>query len=640
MQFEPTGTGLRDLVETFDWGSTPLGSKEHWPKSLGTLAELVLRSSFPMFLLWGPRRTFLYNDAYVPILGTHHPEALGSDFFEIWPEVRAAIEPVIDQAYRGIGSHFENLPVELRRFGYPEQTWFTFSYSPTTDDEGAIAGALCICVETTQSVLKNERQTFITALRERLRSVSDPDAAIEIAQESLGRHLGANRVGYGSVDPSGRYFTTDRNWTDGSVPNHNGTHDLAAFGEPVHAAIKHGESLAIHDVGGDERTLPRQVVAAFSALEVQAGITVSLVKEGRLVAVLYVHQSHPRYWSESDLATVEEVAEVTWSALERQTAERKQRLSEERYRRIFEQASDLIITADLNQVITDCNPAAAEAVGLPREQALGRSISEFVSHEDFDQTSDMLRRKLKEGGTTRYDVRVRNKEGAWLYWEINSGLATGVEGRPVGLHVIGRDVTERKLAEEHQRLLINELNHRVKNTLAVVQSIAQQTLRAGDAPADVQTAFVSRLAALAAAHDILTRENWTSASMREIIENALTPFCGDGRCRIEGADRRLNSRTAVSLALAIHELATNASKYGALSNAAGSLSIRWTEEADRLRLIWTEQGGPQVVEPSRRGFGSRMIERAFAGEVQGAASLRFEPDGLICEVDAPSSSFA
>jgi PAS domain S-box-containing protein len=146
--------------------------------------------------------------------------------------------------------------------------------------------------------------------------------------------------------------------------------------------------------------------------------------------------------------------------------------SEDRYKRIFDQASDLILTADLNQVITDCNPSAAAAVGIAREEAIGRQISDFVSPDDFERTSRALQEKLGAGGTTRYDVRVRSSSGEWLSWEINSGLTYDRHGSPVELHVVGRDITDRKRAEERQRLLINELNHRVKNTLAVVQSIS------------------------------------------------------------------------------------------------------------------------------------------------------------------------
>ncbi|HEY0626564.1 MAG TPA: PAS domain S-box protein [Allosphingosinicella sp.] len=312
------------------------------------------------------------------------------------------------------------------------------------------------------------------------------------------------------------------------------------------------------------------------------------------------------------------------------------RQTEDRYRRIFEQTSDIIIAADLDQVITDCNPAAAEAVGLSREEAIGRGISGFVSAEDFERTTAMLRQKLEGGGTTRYDVRVRNSRGDWLFWEINSGLTYDDAGMPIGLHVVGRDITERKRAEEHQRLLVNELNHRVKNSLAVVQGLAHQTLRNGNVDPAVQRSLEGRLAALAAAHDVLTRESWCSASMRDIIEEAVALFCSDGRCSIEGPALRLNPRAAVSLALAIHELGTNAAKYGAFQSDAGQVAIEWKLMEGRLIFSWIERGGPKVAVPTRRGFGTRMIERGLAGELDGEVELSFDPEGFRCVVSAPA----
>jgi two-component sensor histidine kinase len=240
----------------------------------------------------------------------------------------------------------------------------------------------------------------------------------------------------------------------------------------------------------------------------------------------------------------------------------------------------------------------------------------------------MLQQKLESGGTTRYDLRVRNLEGEWLHWEINSGLTHDATGKPVELHVVGRDVTERKRSEERQTLLINELNHRVKNTLAVIQSITHQTLSDGRTDHAVRDALESRIAALSAAHDVLTRESWSSASMREIIVRALQPFCSMDRCELSGPDVRLGPRTAVTMALAVHELATNATKYGALSAAAGRLSISWSIQDDEFSFRWREQGGPPVLLPTRRGFGSRILERALATELGARAEMIFLPEGL------------
>ncbi|HLL31530.1 MAG TPA: HWE histidine kinase domain-containing protein [Allosphingosinicella sp.] len=206
---------------------------------------------------------------------------------------------------------------------------------------------------------------------------------------------------------------------------------------------------------------------------------------------------------------------------------------------------------------------------------------------------------------------------------------------------VGR-VLERRRTEEHLRLLVNELNHRVKNTLAVVQSIAAQTLRGEDIEG-ARRAFENRLAALAAAHDLLTSQNWQSASLREVIEKAGLG-CGASRDRltVTGPELRVQPRTAVSLAMAVHELCTNAVKYGAFSNDGGRVRVEWGVDSSggesRLRLVWQEEGGPPVALPTRRGFGTRMIERALAAELGGSARIDFLPEGISCTVEAPLPS--
>jgi PAS domain S-box-containing protein len=322
------------------------------------------------------------------------------------------------------------------------------------------------------------------------------------------------------------------------------------------------------------------------------------------------------------------------AAIERAAiADAQFRASEAKFRRIFEQTSDLLIMADLDQVITDANPAAAAAVGLPLPEVIGRRISDFISPEDFEKTTAMLRQKMEQGGTTRYDVRVRSSSGEWLSWEINSGLTHDENGNPMGLHVVGRDVTERKKSERQTQVLLGELNHRVKNTLAVVQSLSHQTFRGNGEMTAPKVAFEGRLQALAGAHNLLTRQHWEYASMRELVQNSIAPFCSEGRCSIEGPDFRLKPQAAVSISLAIHELATNAVKYGALSEAQGHVRVNWAREPDLFWFEWRESGGPPLSgEPNTRGFGTRLIERTLAAELSGTVEIKFESSGLVCQL--------
>ncbi|MEE1657908.1 PAS domain S-box protein [Microvirga sp. CF3062] len=203
------------------------------------------------------------------------------------------------------------------------------------------------------------------------------------------------------------------------------------------------------------------------------------------------------------------------------------------------------------------------------------------------------------------------------------------------------EITERKLWEERQHLLINELNHRVKNTLATVQSLAAQSFRdVGASSGPNFTAFQERLFALARAHDILTRDNWEGAELRDIVGEVIEPYCREssGRCDIDGPRVRLTPSMALALSMAVHELATNAAKYGALSVSTGQVSISWSVlpgNPRQLTLCWQEQGGPPVAFPKRKGFGTRLIERSLAQELAGEVSLAYVPTGVVCTVKAP-----
>lgn len=203
------------------------------------------------------------------------------------------------------------------------------------------------------------------------------------------------------------------------------------------------------------------------------------------------------------------------------------------------------------------------------------------------------------------------------------------------------DITERKRAEDRQRLLINELNHRVKNMLAIVQALAQQTFQGKASPAEERAAFEARLAALSTAHNLLTSQTWEPVPLAQLIDSTVGAACGGDshRLKADGPDVTLSPQNAVSVAMALHELCTNAIKYGALSNDLGEVTLTWRIDGDagkpRLRIEWRERGGPPVSAPSKRGFGSRMIERGLATELGGQVQLTFAPEGLACVIDAP-----
>ena len=234
------------------------------------------------------------------------------------------------------------------------------------------------------------------------------------------------------------------------------------------------------------------------------------------------------------------------------------------------------------------------------------------------------------------ELEIRFDDGSSVTLIFQASPIRDGEGRFQGAVCAAIDISDRKRQEQHRELLVNELNHRVKNTLTTVQSFAMQTLRNASSLADGREAFDARLIALSKAHDVLVRENWESAGLRQIVTEALGAYSGaaDKRLRFAGPDIRIRPKAALALSMALHELATNAVKYGAFSNHAGRVDICWTAGED-FRLCWTEANGPKVVEPSRRGFGSRLILQGLPHDFGGQVELSFEPGGVVCSIRAP-----
>ena len=202
------------------------------------------------------------------------------------------------------------------------------------------------------------------------------------------------------------------------------------------------------------------------------------------------------------------------------------------------------------------------------------------------------------------------------------------------------DITERKKQEEHQKLLLNELNHRVKNTLATVQSLAMQTLRGPRTLSEARAALEARLMALSKTHDILTQEQWERAGLREIVSEALAAYtgrAGEQRIWTDGPTIHLEPKAALAVSMALHELATNAAKYGALSSESGRVKVSWERGDMGFRLRWEESGGPPVTVPKKQGFGSRLIGQGLPIDLGGKVALDFRPQGVICVIDGPLS---
>ncbi|MBV9509079.1 MAG: PAS domain-containing protein, partial [Caulobacteraceae bacterium] len=268
-------------------------------------------------------------------------------------------------------------------------------------------------------------------------------------------------------------------------------------------------------------------------------------------------------------------------------------------------------------------------------------MDEYLLPEDQAEIQAVIDEAIAHKGVFQLEHRVRRVDGS-TGWTLSRAVPMlGERGEIIEWFGAASDVTERHKTEQHLRLVVNELNHRVKNNLAMTQAIAAQTFRSAENLAQAQADFLARILALALANDLLTGERWVGVSLQGVIEQALKPHWPDaGRCSIQGPPLQLSPKTALALSMAMHELATNAHKHGAWSSGAGQVDVAWTldkaaEGAEQLHLQWRESGGPPVAPPLRRGFGSRLIERGLAGEMGGEVTMAFEPDGLVCRIDAP-----
>jgi len=483
------------------------------------------------------------------------------------------------------------------------------------------------------------RQSFLLQMNDRVRGLSDAAQIVATISDTVGRYLAVGRCGYGEMDASGSYFVVERDWTDGQMASLAGRARLVEFGAEIVAQYRAGQTVVLNDALEDARTRGAEQ-AYVQAGRVRAGVGVPLVKDGRLVAAFYVHQTRPRRWADDEVALLAEVAERTWAAVERARAERQLRESERRYRALFDALDEgfcvieKVDSAPLpsNYRFLMTNPAFVTHTGVGG--VIGKTVREVFPHATafwFDMFDSVL-----GGEAFRFEHGLLDRGRVFDVYACR--LDDGSDQR---VAVLFNDISERKRYDQHQRLLLNELNHRVKNTLATVQSIAMQTFRRGADPEQARQQFEGRLMALSRAHDILTRESWSGALLAAVVREAIAPYRDQHRERLhaDGPTVWLPPRHALAFAMVLHELCTNAVKYGALSNQDGRVDIRWSTDG-MLRLHWVESGGPAVVRPTQRGFGSRLIERGLRHEIGGRVLLDFAPAGVECTVETPLDGLA
>lgn len=313
------------------------------------------------------------------------------------------------------------------------------------------------------------------------------------------------------------------------------------------------------------------------------------------------------------------------------------RKGDERLRSLIDGVLAFVGVLSVDGTLLMANEPAVAASGLKRDELVGLPFWECYWWGSDQQTKDKLQQavaRAASGEQIRYDaeIRIAGDQRMWIDFQISPVF--GPDGEVIELIPSGVDITERKQSEAHREFLIRELSHRVKNTLATIQSLAGQTSRASSSWSEFRASFNDRLKSIAASHDLLVKFQHEQIPLRALIEGQVLSYAaGEDRLKLVGEDVLLPGDSAHFLGLILHELATNAAKYGAFSTDTGTVSINWhlskSDTGDLLVVRWQERGGPLVEHPTRRGFGTHLIERSLSGENNGA-QISYEAEGLTC----------
>jgi len=467
------GGAAGDLIRSKDWGATDLGPIESWPAELRTTVQVALSSPVPMTVLWGPEGILIYNDGYADVCGPRHPEALGGKLLEIWPEARDFNERVIDAGLAGQSLSFRAQPLELWRKGHPEQVWMDLEYTPLHDASGSPAGMLAMVFDITGRVLA-ERQLarsaelyrFLDELAQAVADVHDADEVLEVTTRMVTNHLGLSNCAYADMDDDEDGFTIQGDWHAPGSPSIVGHYSLADFGELAVRELRAGRPLIIND---NLVEIAPHEAKTFQDIGIAATICMPLIKNGRLRALMAIHDKAPHRWTDDELTIIREVTERSWAHVERVGAEAALRASEEQLRLAVEAAE--IGLWDVDEVRgTLFWPARVKAMfGISPDVPVSMADYYAGLHpDDFEVTAAAYAAAADPERRSVYDVEYRTigKEDSVERWVAAKGR--GVFKGDTCVRVLGTaiDITARKRTEQALRELNETLEQRIDEGIA------------------------------------------------------------------------------------------------------------------------------------------------------------------------------
>jgi PAS domain S-box-containing protein len=651
----PFGQGkMAERIRTHDWAATPLGPIPSWPQCLKTSVELMLASGFPASIRWGPQQIVLYNDAKARILGRRHPVALGRPAVEASPGAWPGREPVFRRVMGGESVIFGEQRYVIQEKNGESEVWVDHLASPIRNEIGAIAGIWTILIDVTARVQAERRhkeaedalrqsearQTFLLKLSDELRTIADPAAILSIACRMTGEHFGVNRCCYGEF--CGDEIRVGGSW-ERDIPPEPNCLAFTCCSRLQAGGCRAGCAGAVDDIETDPR-LTEDEREPLRAARIAAFVCAPLRGE----AAFGVQNAVPRAWTASEVEQIREVGERTLLAARRARAEAALRDSEVRFRQFAEASTDVMWIRNAKTLQLEYwSPGFERTFGDKWDPALGgdnlKDWLAIIVLDDRGRALDAIAR-VRSGEHVTFDYRIERPcdgEIRWTRSNIFALLDDAGEVQRIGS--ICHDATDEKAAADRMENMVAELQHRTRNLMAVLQSIVAQTLAASDDLVSFKTRIDERLTALSRVQRLLSRSEQEPITIGALVGLELDALGGDvrpGRVDVCGPQVRLRNSTVQLLALALHELATDARSQGTLSREEGRLRIRWQVEQIRgvphLRLTWIEERPVCVAVPQgRRGYGRELIERALPYSLNAETRYELDETGLQCTISLP-----